>query len=77
MMINQKILQSSNLKTTYLNPVKTDGWLPKFNKVKALNYGIKHVTNKNSIMFVMDLHLQIPLNMFDRIRKVNKCDVPR
>lgn len=42
----------------------------RFNKVKGINLAINN-TEKDSIAFVMDLHLQIPDNIFDRIRKVN------
>ena len=42
----------------------------RFNKVKGINLAINN-TEKDSIGFVMDLHLQIPDNIFDRIRKVN------
>ena len=42
-----------------------------FNKVKALNIGLDHVTDDDSIAFVLDLHLQLPIYMFDRARKVN------
>ena len=41
----------------------------RFNKVKGINLAINN-TEKDSIGFVMDLHLQIPDNIFDRIRKV-------
>lgn len=43
-----------------------------FNKVKSLNIGLSHVTDDESIVFVLDLHLQLPLNIFDRVRKVSK-----
>uniref|UniRef100_A0A7M5XCJ4 Hexosyltransferase n=1 Tax=Clytia hemisphaerica TaxID=252671 RepID=A0A7M5XCJ4_9CNID len=70
----EQILKSSKLKYKYLNPVrdtdKLDKEPVKFNKVKALNYGIKHVENENSIIFILDLHLQLPLNIFDRIKKM-------
>lgn len=42
-----------------------------FSKVKALNGGLEKVKDDNSIVFVLDLHLQVPLNIFDRIRKVS------
>ena len=69
----EQILKSSKLKYKYLNPVRNTDKLDepvKFNKVKALNYGIQHVENENSIIFILDLHLQLPLNIFDRIKKV-------
>ena len=66
----EEILRKSNLKYTYVNPIAKEKRNIKFNKVKALNYGIKHVKNNDSIVFVLDLHLQLPLHVFDRIRKV-------
>ena len=70
----KQILKSSKLKFKYYNPLKDSDKLTgnstKFNKVKMLNYGIKKVKNENSIIFILDLHLQLPLNIFDRIRKV-------
>ena len=69
-------MKNSNLKYTYLNPVRDQHFMKQYNnsiefsKVRALNYGIKHVGSSNSIVFILDLHLQLPLNMFDRIRKV-------
>ena len=71
----EQILKSSKLKFKYYNPLKDsdkpNGNSTKFNKVKMLNYGIKKVKNENSVIFILDLHLQLPLNIFDRIRKVN------
>lgn len=46
--------------------VKVGGSL--FNKVKSLNIALSHVTN-DEIAFVLDLHLELPLNLFDRMRK--------
>ncbi|XP_066927984.1 uncharacterized protein [Clytia hemisphaerica] len=66
----EQILKASKLKFKYLNPIRDSKLSTKFSKVKALNYGIKHVQNENSIVFILDLHLQLPLNIFDRIRKL-------
>ena len=44
----------------------------KFSKVKILNEGLK-VVPKEDIAMVLDLHLQIPLDFFDRTRKVRFC----
>jgi len=70
-------MKKSNLKHTYLNPIRDEEFMnaggknaSKFSKVKALNYGIKHIRSSDSIAFMLDLHLQLPLNIFDRIRKV-------
>ena len=67
----EQILKSSKLKFKYINPIRDSKFSGKFSKVKALNYGIKRVKNENSIIFILDLHLQLPLNIFDRIRKVS------
>jgi len=79
----QEIMKKSNLKHNYLNPIRDEEFMnaggkggknaSKFSKVKALNYGIRHVRSSDSIVFILDLHLQLPLNIFDRIRKVNNC----
>ena len=82
----EQILKKSKLKYKYYNPpkenskeqaleeistTKANASAPvRFNKVKMLNYGIEKVQNKNSIIFILDLHLQLPPNMFDRMRKV-------
>ncbi|XP_066929538.1 uncharacterized protein [Clytia hemisphaerica] len=66
----EQILKASKLKFKYMNPIRDSKLSTKFSKVKALNYGIKHVQNENSIVFILDLHLQLPLNIFDRIRKL-------
>ena len=72
-----EILARSKLKYTYFNPILDDedgnntvNGTVKFSKVKALNYGLNLVDDENSIAFIMDMHLQFPLNIFDRIRKV-------
>ena len=57
-------LQGSKLNYTFL---QMEG---NFSKVKALNEGVRHIPRNNSIVFVMDLHLQIPDHIFDQARKV-------
>lgn len=42
-----------------------------FSKVIALNEGVKHVPDNNSIVFVIDLQLVIPDHIFDQARKVS------
>ena len=59
------LLKNYDVKVRY---IKVDD--ARFNKVKALNIGLRHVSNSNSIVFILDLHLQLPMNIFDRIRKV-------
>ena len=87
----EQILKKSNLRYKYYNApmesskgkaleeiITTKGNVSapvRFNKVKMLNYGIKKVQNKNSIIFILDLHLQLPPNMFDRMRKVFSYDI--
>lgn len=63
----ETILKGSGLDHDYL-------WLDQeeFSKVKALNHGLNHIKDNNSIAFILDLHLQLPVNMFDRIRKVSQ-----
>lgn len=62
----QSLLSSSNLKTAY---IRVPG--ARFNKVKALNLGLKRVEDTvDNIAMVMDLHLELPLDFFDRTRKM-------
>ena len=78
----EKIMKNSNLRYTYLNPIRDEAFMKqyknssKFSKVRALNYGLKHVLNSDSIVFILDLHLQLPITMFDRIRKVRIKNKP-
>ena len=41
-----------------------------FSKVKGLNEGVRQIPRNDSIIFVMDLHLQVPDHLFDQARKV-------
>ena len=59
-------LQRSKLNYTFLQ-MKGN-----FSKVKGLNEGVRHIPTNDSIVFVMDLHLQIPDHIFDQARKVGK-----
>lgn len=64
---HEKLLNRSKLKYHYTNcGLKGE----QFSKVKALNHGIRQVKDDASIIFVLDLHLQLPTNIFDRIRKL-------
>ena len=59
-----KLLESSYLNYTLINMGEP------FNKVIGLNKGASGVNN-DSIVFVLDLHLEMPLHLFDQVRKVS------
>ena len=58
-----KLLTSLTIKHTYVRQ------MGRFNKVKGLNIGARLVPS-NEIVLMMDLHLRLPIFMFDQIRKV-------
>ena len=65
----QELLSHSEIPSRY---VRVQG--KKFSKVKALNEGLANVPdNENNIAMVLDLHLQLPDDFFDRTRKVSLC----
>ena len=59
-----KLLESSCLNYTLINMGEP------FNKVIGLNKGASGVNN-DSIVFVLDLHLEMPLHLLDQVRKVS------
>ena len=61
----KKLLERSKLNFTFFN---MEG---NFSKVTALNQGVARIPDKDSIVFVMDLQLQIPDHIFDQTRKVS------
>lgn len=61
--ILENILKEANFPYTLL---KRPG---KFCKVRGLNVAVKSISEEDALMFIMDLHLQIPLFIFDYIRK--------
>ena len=63
-----ELLKNSNINYTLIN---MDG---PFNKVVALNKAASGIDDE-SIVFVLDLHLEIPLHLFDQVRKVSKINL--
>ena len=61
----KKILQESKLNYTFLQMTGN------FSKVRALNEGVRRVPDNNSLIFIMDLQLQLPDHIFDQSRKVS------
>eukprot|EP00795_Rhopilema_esculentum_P015639 gene15639-6923_t len=59
----QSLLKNSKLNYTFLQLTG------KFSKVVGLNEGVRHIPRNDSIVFVMDLQLQIPDHIFDQARK--------
>jgi len=42
----------------------------KFDKTYTTNKAVSKIKDPNSIILLMDLHLKMPLNIFDVVRKV-------
>ena len=42
----------------------------KFYKTLAIDEASKSITDNNSIVFLSDLHMDVPNNLFDSVRKV-------
>ena len=61
----KKMLQESKLNFTVLQMTGN------FSKVRALNEGVRRVPDNNSLIFIMDLQLQLPDHIFDQSRKVS------
>eukprot|EP00795_Rhopilema_esculentum_P015640 gene15640-6924_t len=59
----QSLLKNSKLNYTFLQLTG------KFSKVVGLNEGVRHIHRNDSIVFIMDLNLQIPDHIFDQARK--------
>ena len=64
--IDVKFTMKSMLKPRQYTYIAVEG---RFNKVYGQNLAIDSVMNPNDIIFTCDLHLDIPVNMVDAIRK--------
>ena len=64
--LNIRDTMQQNLKIQRYMYIPMEG---KFNKVLGQNKAIESINNPNDIIFTCDLHLDIPINMIDIIRK--------
>ena len=53
---------------TNFTVIKKNG---KFHKTLAIDEAVKSIKDDNSIVFLTDLHLVVPNNMFESVRKVS------
>lgn len=45
----------------------------KFYKTLALNEGVARVPSEHDVVFLFDLHIDVPVDIIDSVRKVNNC----
>ena len=62
----EEILHQAKFEHSYMRTERT------FSKVIGLNRAVSSIQEKDPIIFVLDLQLQLPLFLFDYIRKVNR-----
>ena len=46
----------------------------KFYKTLALNEGVARVPSEHDVVFLFDLHIDVPVDIIDSVRKVNNCN---
>ena len=66
----KEILQQATFEHSYMRNEQ------RFSKVIGLNRAVTSIQEKDPIIFVLDLQLQLPLFLFDYIRKVSRSFRP-